>query len=321
MRGIAAWVALVLALPAYAQPTGRDLWIGVLLRENEETGLTRQDGRVALRPVASLVEGRWHVAPHFDPEVDDRLRATAGRVPAEWLPLGRRLPGTWQGWLVDDRQLLVRASGALTPRPIFDELMIDTDLRVTPTRLDGWSAEIAGVAVEGQATVRPFATAIGARHRSLAAALTPALVDAEVERLAAAPESGRPPSPERRPTRRQWQRATRELEPAAHLIRADGTEVAYLEGRATVAGFTGGCGEAFSAVLATRRRGGSWRQVWHQVWAACDGLYIAHRPLAEIERDGRTCWAVAARYEDGINFWVGPPNTLDDYPDATCDIR
>lgn len=302
MRGIAAWPALVMALAAWAQPTVRDLWIGVLLRENEETGLTRQDGRVALRPVASLVEGRWHVAPHFDPELDDRLRATAGRVPAEWLPLGRRLPGTWQGWLVDGRQLLVRASGALTPRPIFDELMIDTDVRMPPTQDDGWRSSVTGVAVMGEAVVRAFAMTVGAQHQTLATALTPTLVDAEVERFAVAPEPGQSPSPERRPTRRQWRRATREFEPAAHLIRTDGTEVAYLEGRATVAGFTGGCGEAFSAVLATRRRGGSWRQVWHQVWAACDGLYIAHRPLAEIERDGRTCWAVAALYEDGINF-------------------
>lgn len=321
MRGLAACLALLMALPAWAQPAARDLWVGVLMRENEETGLTRQDGRVALRPVASLVEGQWHAAPGVDPDLDDRLRETVGRVPAEWLPLGRRLPGNWRGWLNDGRPVPVRGSGPLTPRPIFDELMIDTDVRVTPTRQDGWSVEVAGVALEGQATVRPFVMAIGARHRTLATALTPALVDAEVERFAAAPESGQPLSAERRPTRRQWQRATRELEPAAHLRRADGTEVAYLEGRATVAGFTGGCGESFSSVLATKRRGEPWRPVWQQAWLACDGLYIAHRPLAEIERDGRTCWLAGARYEDGINFWLGPPNTLDDYPVATCDIR
>ncbi|MFN7977937.1 MAG: hypothetical protein U0P30_07360 [Vicinamibacterales bacterium] len=317
MRRVLALLLLVAVVPLLAQPRGRDLWIGALLFEDEETGLSRSDGRVVLQPIASLMDGAWHVTPNDDPELDERLRASAGRVPAVWLPLGQRLPLDWRGWLVDGRPLLVRASGPLRPRPIFDELMIDTDLRLSRSK-DTWSGGVAGVAIAGDVTVRPFLALDASTERRLLEALTPALVAEERTRLAAAAPSD---PTQFTPTRRQLLRAPREVDAAVVLTREDGTQTAYLATYATVKGSKGECGDRFSAVVAERRSGGPWHQVWRQSWSACDGLFIAHLPMAELERGGRTCWVTAARYEDGMSFGLTAPNTLDDYPAAACDIR
>ena len=87
-------------------------------------------------------------------------------------------------------------------------------------------------------------------------------------------------------------------------------------GRAVV-----GCDQMLTGVLVSRRPRGAWQVRWTHSWLACEGLYISHRPLAEIERDGRSCWVQISRYEDGTRVGLTSPNTIDDYPAATCDIR
>lgn len=317
MPRVLTLLLLVAAVPLLGQPRSRELWIGALVFENEPTGMPRSDGRVALQPVASLVDGRWHAAPNHDPELDARLRAAAGRVPAVWLPLGRRVPEVWRSWLMSGPTLPVRVSGPLTPRPIFDALMVDTDLRLSGQN-DRWSGEVAGVAVAGDVTVRPFLAVDASTERTLLVALTPALVAEERTRGA---DAVRVDPTVFAPTRQQLLGAVREVDAAVVLTRADKTEIAYLATYATVKGAQGECGDRFSAVAAERRPGGSWRPIWRQSWSACDGLFIAHLPVAELERDGRMCWMTAARYEDGMSFGLTAPNTLDDYPAAACDIR
>lgn len=312
MRGVAAWLALVMALPAWAQPTGRELWVGVLTFDGGDSEVQRPRAAVGLRPAAALIDGTWRFddADHSEPWTSQQM----------WEPAARRVPQRWRGWFADGARTAVTTTGALHPGGLFALPTIVTTLRPRFVGDHVSTDDVLGVAVVGRAGVARFAEQPADVRSAIPLTLRVALRRAErteVERVLA---RGERPSTE--PSSVPWTRLDtdgrgvemhRVLEqPGGGRIHAVETEFAFdADGPCQwirAGGMLAVSGAGKSTVLAA--------------WASCGGPSVLQRPLAAIERDGRTCWLYERYYEDGIGYLLTPPKPLTDLMEQpACDIR
>ena len=312
MRGIAAWLALVLALPAFAQPTGRDLWVGVLTFDGDDGEVQRPRAAVGLRPAAALIDGRWRFddADHSEPWTSQQI----------WEPAARRVPQRWRGWFADGARTSVTTAGPLHPGGLFYLPTVATALRSRIVGDDASHDDVLGVAVAGRANVVLFASRQRDVGTAIPLALRVALKHAERAEVEGVVRRGDRPSGAVSPV--PWSRLNsdsrvvemhRVLEQVAgSRIHAVETEVAF--------DADGPCRwlRAGGMVAVT----GAGKATVLTAWASCGGPSVLQRPVAAIERDGHTCWLYERYYEDGIEYLLTPSKPLTDIMEQpACDIR
>lgn len=315
MRCTAALLAVALTVPLAAQPNGRDLWVGVLTYDGGEESVRRPRSRLGLRPVAALTDGNWSFddADHSEPWHDQDVART-------WEPAARPLPGRWRGWFADGTRGVFALVGTLHPGGLFHQPTVATNLRPRLVGGDASHDDVLGVGVAGGARVALFAERQADARAAFPSALRGALRQAERSEVEHAvgrgwrQTEGQPPPP--------WHRldvAARSVDMHRVLGQPDGGRVHAVQ---TVVPFdeAGPCRKvvAFGMVAVS----GAGKSTVLAVSAACGGPSVLQRPVAAIDRDGRTCWLFERHYEDGITYVLTPPKPLTDLMEPpACDIR
>jgi hypothetical protein len=269
-----------------------NLWIGIAFQDR------------SLEPVAALVKARWWFDDQDQaPEQHVELRERIGRVPAEWLPLGTRLPAGWNVHMRNGRTARAHTSGPLKKDAIYDEhLRIATDGphldKPSDRDLDVW--EPIGIAVSGAVDVRTFSHTVGRKKEDARRFLEPAMLRAEQAAITRKQSAGDETSaPFMTVTDRKLRTAKRRFEHDLASTQADGSVVYYVEGGKTY-GESTDCGTRARAA-AIEDGAGTWKILDVQARTYCD-LYVNHEPLAVLERDGSRCWLTLRQYEDGVEF-------------------
>lgn len=283
---------------AATQDAGRDLWVGVI--RYDDTSVEGEATRVSsgIEPIGALVGGRWWFGA--EPETDQPL------------------PTTWQGFLFDGRRLDIRTSGTVR-RTRFDELSVAADL---PTPADatlyvGMGA--AGVVVAGDVQVTFFEEMKDAERRVLFKSLAPALLRAEREEFArVARFNGDQQMLRQAPRRPAYVYAEIDWETSLVATEADGSRVSVIEGVRREPKWSP------IQVGAAARRTRTGKVEVLSTWASFthDDMDVQHRPLAFVERAGRSCWLTNFAYEDGMEYGLFPPGLVgDEDARSQCEIR
>ncbi len=322
---LAVLIAATLLTPLLAQSRNRNLWVGVLTSHSRENGKVVPDIGAEFEPVGALVDGNWHFEPENDALASTRLHRTFGRIPAQWLPLGRELPRRWRGWLTDGRVEPFELSGPFRMQGVFDTYRIATSIRVPRRKLN---ETVAGIAVSGDLAVYPFAPfgdLDDERRDAPPEAIRRAMLNTEVREIATTLSRLQPGE--------EFKRALADV-PLGRLSSAgytdtslrtattpDGARLTMFEGSKAL-GLREGCtglhsGGAMAEVIGREPTVlGTW------TYLVCDELHVDHLALAVIERHGRSCWLMKYQYEDGVKFLLRPAGVVDYLTsDAACDIR
>jgi hypothetical protein len=314
---IAGVVVFSSEIPAHGGP--RDLWIGVISYDFVEGRSATSRFHAGLEPVAAFVDGKWWFDDKNEP---DAPHPVPGSVPAQWLPVGKELPATWQATLVDGRRVAIHPSGVLHVSGTFDHVVVATDLELPPLGRDDLDYTATGIAFAGDVDLRLFGDLPAAPQNALVRFLAPSIVQAERLEIAARASSD---------TADDLQKATAKV-PDSRLIAApfaieiakmatqrDGSRVDFIEGSRQLSG-DGICQATRSGAAARRDRAGVLQVLGAWSYLVCNELYIAHEPLAVFERGGARCWLVAHQYEDGLEYFLSRPGRAREEQSA-CDIK
>jgi hypothetical protein len=323
MRLVVAVVALMAATHLLAQPPERDVWVGILTYDGASNGSVPAAPGVMLRPVSALVGGTWR--SESENGGDELESGSDGSV--RWPPAARDLPRSWIGWLIDGRREIFDVSGPPRATGVFD--MAGVAARVRPPRppADAWSDDILGVAVSGRVVVHPFVDVEGPDRRQVSDVMSRAMVNAEVKEIATR-TAGADESWLRTALRTAADIPLARLAAGAYDVNvhrtatlAVGVRTVVLEGFKSLAS-TEGCNSLRSGVAVEQRVGRPPRVLGAWTYLICNELSVTHRPLAVIERDGRSCWVSEYMYEDGVRYVLMPPGDVgDESPVSRCSIR
>ena len=203
--------------------------------------------------------------------------------------------------------------------------MLGVAALVRPPRppADAWSDDILGVAVSGRVVVYPFVDVKGPDRGQVSNVMRRAMVNAEVKEIATRTAGAQEP----------WLRTAAEI-PLARLAAgaynvdvhrtatlAAGARTVVLEGFKSLTSAEG-CNSLRSGVAVEQRVAGPPRVQGAWTYLICNELSVTHRPLAVIERDGRSCWVSEYMYEDGVRYVLMPPGDVgDELPVSRCPIR
>ncbi len=330
MRRAFAVMTLCASVSLLAQPGAGDLWVGVLVFDTGTGGNATPDADAEFQPVGALVDGAWHFEPENDAEAAVRLYRTFGRVPAQWLPLGRELPRVWRGWLTDGRVARFELSGPFRLRGWSDTYRVAARIRSPRITADRGVTDstVAGIAVSGNARVYPFSPfgdEEDDRNDVPPEPIRSAMLNVEVREIATALSRLQPGEEFKRALAEVTVSRLRDASYAHTMLRVAslprGQRVTAFEGSKAL-GFSGGCTHVHSGgAMATSDAGesvvlGTW------TYLVCDELHVDHIPLAVIERNGRSCWVTKYQYEDGVRFVLAPPGIVnDDNLQQACSIR
>lgn len=330
MRLAGALVGVCASASLLAQPGAGDLWVGVLVFHASTGGNVAPDADAEFEPVGALVDGAWHFEAENDAQAAVRLHRTYGRVPAQWLPLGRALPRVWRGWLTDGRAERFELSGPFRLREASDTYRVAARIRPARMAVDRGFADgtVAGIAVSGNARVypfSPFADDEDDRDDVPPDPIRNAMLNAEVRAIATTLSQIQPGDEFKRSLSEVTISRLRGASYSHTTLRVaslpNGRRVTTFEGSKPL-GFSEGCSHVHSgSAMATSGAGeptvlGTW------TYLVCNELHVDHIPLAVIERDGRFCWVTKYQYEDGVRFVLMPPGVVDDDNlQRTCDIR
>lgn len=326
MRPLLATVLVCASVCLCAQPASRDLWVGVLTYHGSPDGPVASHVGGEFEPVGALVDGVWHFEREDDPD-HDGLRASYGRTPPQWLPVGRDLPRTWRAWLTDGRTTTFALTGPFRPAGVWDTARIAVAITL-PARSWVGSEDVAGVAVAGDVHVQPFSPfsddVEAAEKDAPSELLRHAMVNVELRELATSVREKLPGDAGRRtlsavtPTGLADAPYSRTL--SRTLTMPDGASYAVFEG-AKGFGATNGCSlHSGGATVLTPGRDPVVLGAWS--YLDCNETVIDHLPLAVLTRGGRSCWLFKYQYEDGSRLLLRPPGDVDYLKgESACDIR
>jgi len=325
MRRFVAVIALCTVVPLLAQSGGRDLWLGVLTYDSAPDGSVVSGAAAVLVPVATLAGGTWHGEPEADADTQRRLHDTYGRVPPLWMPIGRELPRAWRGWLTGGRVAPFEIRGPLRARELFAAHGVDTSLRPPRPGPDDHGRDVVGVAVSGELGVRLFVEEQKGLDPPPPEPLRRAMIDVELRELAATAAAAMAEA--------WYRKALEKISPEFIAERpydytrlrtasqSDGTRVVVFEGNKSL-GTSEGCTNMHSGAAMAQSPAGEATVLGAWTYVVCNELHVDHRPLAIIERGGRSCWVSEYQYEDGVRYVLLPPGVVDDVRTPTaCAIR
>lgn len=327
MRHVLAVLLLCTSFVVAAQPVSENLWVGVLTYRAGPNGLAMPGTGGEFQPVGALVDGTWRFEREDDPD-SGRLRASYGRTPPRWLPVGRALPRNWRAWLTDGRTVTFALRGPLRPTGTFDTARVAVDVKL-PAVTSALGETVAGVAISGDVTVLPFVpfsddvdedhtdpppepirrAMIDRETRELATALSQRGPSEEIEHVLAELTDG--------PLRRfQYEHTS-----TRRVVMPDGTTFTAFEGFRS-SSLVSGCPSFHSggAIVESPGRDPVVLGAWS--YLVCNEIAVDHVPLAVITRGGQSCWLLEYQYEDGHRLVLRPPGKVDYLEnDSSCDIR
>lgn len=332
-------IALAIALCSDdAVGDSRDLWIGVVefrvpYQSYGPQGASPLDPSTVIKPVGALVGGRWWFDSRADQRVTDALLEGVGKAPAQWLPPGTELAVNWQAHLIGGRQLALRTFGPLQIVDESQDLFVTSDLKL-PRGADANENDFGaqGIAVAGDAQVRFFTDLDASGHPALLRFLSAPLLAAEraeFHRRAAEAKGLRaeglqdafPNDAETTMLRSQLASTPRQTN-LAKTSTQQGAPVYVIEVAKQFKIRDGGVATLFTGAGARRDRNGGLHLLG--TWSYLDANEWAHenRPLAVVERNGRSCWLIAHAQEGGQTYSLTKPGQIAPLEfTSTCDIK
>ncbi len=276
------------------------VWVGAVLRDG------------TLLPFAQwLDDSGWRRWPFFDRLLP--APRTLADAPAGWLPTGMMPPTRWIASFAEGRRAVVQLRPTVQVHDLLQTLVLETDAPVAaPHPGVSWAALDTGLAVAGDARLRPFREVPQAELTGVLRFANAAMSQAEAGSLSADVRA--------LINEEMRRRVPTEIETAVATATADGRREFYVEGMRTYADYPGECKPLVRLAIAVEERGSVMRLVDSGA-AATDtcGHYVAHVPLAVLERGAARCWVVRRVYEDGVDYTLTAPGKgASDAQDIEC---
>lgn len=322
-----ALLAVIASARLIAQPTDRDIWVGVLMQEMpvDDDGHTPDEptteAELAMLPVAALVGGTWRLGRGDQGEVHV---GTSGS-PVYWEPAELLLPLGWMAWLADGPRVPFEYSTPLRRVSLSDSLGVGTGM---PTSAPLSYEAVMGVAVSGDVEVRMFSDVVGSTRDVLPEALRRALLAEERVALRSTQVALTSTTEGCDHT---WTKAVKRFsaerlptlpyEVTHHRVatRSNGARTIVFHGDKCLASSNGDCAVLTSEAAIEVGPNARTSLLYAHANVICNDLSMTYVPIAILERDGRTCWLSENQYEDGSVYTFTGAGQPWDPP--TCGIQ
>jgi hypothetical protein len=313
-------------------PVAGNLWIGVVgfrvpYQSIGPQGQIVSDQSTVLEPVGALVGGKWWFdSSRTNQTVTDAVLKTVGTVPAQWLPPGTELPSRWQAHLPDGRQTTLRTFGPLDFVDGTQILVVASDLKLRRAESDEDEINARAVAVAGDVKVQFFTDLDASSHPELlrfSSARMLAAERAEIQRKAAefkGLENKYLSEVDIKSLIGQLTSTPRQTNLAKTAL-LQGERIYVMEGAKTFK-IRDIVAILFTGAGARRDRNGALHLLG--TWSYLDANEWAHenRPIAVVERDGKSCWLIAHAQEGGQTYSLTKPGQIAPLEfTSACDIK
>jgi hypothetical protein len=318
-------VAIVLLSDASASGPA-DLWIGVVSFRVPANSIgpgssTALDPSTILEPVGALVGGKWWFDSRTDQTVTDALLESVGKVPAQWLPPGTDLPSRWRAHLFGERQVALRTVGPLDIVYESQDLFVASDLKLPRgARSTEGDFGAQGIAVAGDVQVQFFTDLDASRHPELLRLFSARMLAAERAEIQRKAAGVFPNDADIKLLMSQLASTPRHTN-LAKIASQLGSPVYVIEGAKTFK-IRDVVATLFTGAGARRSSNGALHLLG--TWSYLDANEWAHenRPLAVVERNGRSCWLIAHAQEGGQAYSLTRPGRIAPVEfTSTCDIK